>query len=290
MGYIPGLSWLPLKGNRIVAKPMSTMRRIGLALVQRKKKSVRQTLDGSRDEKDIGHNQVAGRDLVTALVRANMSNDLAPRTGWTTRWCSLRSGPSSSPGTRRPGRPSHGRYMLFRCTRTCRASWGSGGGAALLPIFTTGHGRARRHRLPGSGRARGYGFHAPMRATIRIASVDDEIPILSPFHDERACCAPPSASARATVLLYTLLREFTFEMAEEGMQIEARATIVTRPVVKGRENEGPALPLRVRRVAEGSYAVHVMAVGASRLRSRGVKRSWSGPRCKRSVYIERRAI
>jgi len=72
---IPGFRYLT-GGNRATDMAMATMRRIGLELVRGKKDAVMRTMDGKREEKDIGRSQVAGRDLLTALVRANMANDV----------------------------------------------------------------------------------------------------------------------------------------------------------------------------------------------------------------------
>ena len=53
---------------------------------------------------------------------------------------------------------------------------------------------------------------------------------------------------RIKALLFTLLRAFHFQHLDPKPEIYHALAIVARPMIKGRENEGGMLPLRVERV------------------------------------------
>ncbi|KZT57523.1 cytochrome P450 [Calocera cornea HHB12733] len=75
-GLFTLLRWLPFERNRVERRARRTIRRVGLELVQRKKEAVVRSMDGRREEKDVGRSQLAERDLLTALVRASMAHDV----------------------------------------------------------------------------------------------------------------------------------------------------------------------------------------------------------------------
>ncbi|KZO92421.1 cytochrome P450 [Calocera viscosa TUFC12733] len=312
MNFFPFLRYLPIKRNKLQAKSMGTMRRVGLELVRRKKEAVRQTLDGKREEKDIGRSQLAGRDLLTALVRANMANDV----------------PASQ--------KMDDEEVLAQISTFLLAGHETTSTAVTWALFALSTHRDVQKKLrdelvsypdarPGMDELNAIPyldafvrevlrFHSPVGGTLRIADADDTIPVSHPYQDAegfwhtsirvrkgdgvyipiknvnrspalwgpdgevfnpdrwasvpeeaghipgvwahvlsflggpRACIGYRFSIVEIKVFLYTLVRAFEFEFADPNMEFEERATIVTRPVIKGREKEGAALPLRIRRV------------------------------------------
>jgi len=63
----------------------------------------------------------------------------------------------------------------------------------------------------------------------------------------RSCIGVKFAVVEMKCVIFTLLRSLTISLPP-GQEITARTTIVTRPLVKGREGEGNMLPLFVERV------------------------------------------
>ncbi|EJU05910.1 cytochrome P450 [Dacryopinax primogenitus] len=311
LNLIPGFTLLPIKRNRVAAHSRDTLRRTGMELVKLKKEAVRQTLDGKRDEQEIGRKQVAGRDLLTALVRANMANDL----------------------------PDEGRLddeqVLAQISTFLLAGHETTSTAVIWALFALSKHQDVQTKLrkelqrypesmPGMDELNNIPyldwvvrevlrFHTPVGGTVRIADADDEIPVSTPYTDRhgvqrtsipikngdgiyipiknvnrtptlwgpdgesfnperwahvpeeathipgvwahilsflggpRACIGYKFSVVEIKVFLYTIVREFEFEFADKTMEFEERSTIVTRPVIKGRVKEGPALPLRLRR-------------------------------------------
>ncbi|KZT57538.1 cytochrome P450 [Calocera cornea HHB12733] len=311
INFFPVIRHLPIKRNQLQKRAMATMRRVGLELVRRKKEAVMRSMDGKREEKDIGRHQLAGRDLLTALVRANMANDV----------------PASQQLDDEEVLAQISTFLLAGHETTSTAvTW------ALFALSThqdvqaklRAELRAYADERPGMDELNAIPyldmvvrevlrFHSPVAGTLRIAAADDEIPVEKPYRDaagfwhttiavrkgdgvyipiknvnrspalwgadgeefrpERWASIPDEAShipgvwahvlsflggpracigyrfsiVEIKVFLYALVRQFEFDFADKSMQFEERSTIVTRPVIKGREKEGPALPLRLRR-------------------------------------------
>ncbi|KZO92420.1 cytochrome P450 [Calocera viscosa TUFC12733] len=313
VGMFPLLRGLPVKRNRIERTALGTMRRIGLELVRRKKKAVRQTLDGKREEKDVGRSQLAGKDVLTALVRANMANDV----------------PASQKLDDEEVLAQISTFLLAGHETTATAvTWAlfalsthpdvqKNLRAELLSYPETRPEMDELNAIPylDAFVREVLRFHAPVSNTMRVAASDDEIPVSRPYTDvdgqlrttitvrkgdgvfipikavnrspslwgadagqfrperwtaeqagaaahipgvwahmltflggPRNCIGYRFSIVEVKVFLYTLVRAFEFEFADPELEFEERATIVTRPVIKGRAREGATLPLRIRRV------------------------------------------
>ena len=74
-----------------------------------------------------------------------------------------------------------------------------------------------------------------VRATLAKLAGTERHPDLSCFFD-----------FRMKVLLYILIRSFTFEMAIPAEKFEKKAFIVTRPYLKGNNEAGAQMPLIVK--------------------------------------------
>ncbi|KZO98272.1 cytochrome P450 [Calocera viscosa TUFC12733] len=68
------LRWLPLQHNRMMHQSKATTYRIGMELVRAKKEAVLQEMQSQHLEKS----KIVGRDILSSLIRANMSADLSP--------------------------------------------------------------------------------------------------------------------------------------------------------------------------------------------------------------------
>ncbi|KZO98273.1 cytochrome P450 [Calocera viscosa TUFC12733] len=77
-GYLQNRFWLlkliPTRLGRLVKQSIATTRRVGMELVSAKKLEVQNELHS----KNIEKSRIVGRDLLSALIRANMADDLAP--------------------------------------------------------------------------------------------------------------------------------------------------------------------------------------------------------------------
>ncbi|EPQ50326.1 cytochrome P450 [Gloeophyllum trabeum ATCC 11539] len=73
-GYFPILQYLPTERNRKSAQGQAAMNRIGRQLLAEKKAAVLADLRGEKQK--VGRDSVQGRDLLSLLVRANMATDL----------------------------------------------------------------------------------------------------------------------------------------------------------------------------------------------------------------------
>ncbi|KZT61466.1 cytochrome P450 [Calocera cornea HHB12733] len=78
LGFLQNRFWIlrqiPTKLINIIRISKATTRKIGMGLVRDKKRAVQEELQS----KSIEKSRIAGRDLLTALIRANMAEDLAP--------------------------------------------------------------------------------------------------------------------------------------------------------------------------------------------------------------------
>ncbi|EJU01814.1 cytochrome P450 [Dacryopinax primogenitus] len=72
MGRFQLLRHLPLEYNRKMTEARATTRRIGMALIRKEKAAVQQEMQGKLEKSNVGR-----RDLLSALIRANMSPELA---------------------------------------------------------------------------------------------------------------------------------------------------------------------------------------------------------------------
>ncbi|EJU05909.1 cytochrome P450 [Dacryopinax primogenitus] len=310
--FFPALRYLPVQSNRIQANAHRVMTRIGMELVKRKKEAVRQTLDGKREEKDVVRTQVVGKDLLSALVRANMANDVTS------------------------AQKLNDEEVLAQISTFLVAGHETTSSAVTWALFTLSTDQDVQNKLraellsypsPQSDMdelsAIPYldafvrevmRFHAPVASTMRMASAADEIPVSRPYVDTngkerttisvkkgdgifipirvvnrstslwgpdagefrperwlrevpdaanhipgvwahvlsflggpRACIGYRFSIIEIKVFLYVLIRQFTFQLADPGMEFEAKSNIVTRPVVKGGPRDAPTLPLRIRR-------------------------------------------
>jgi len=68
------LRYIPTKQDRVMKASMKTTNRIGMQLIRAKKEAVQQELHST----DVEKNKIVGKDLLSALIRANMAADLAP--------------------------------------------------------------------------------------------------------------------------------------------------------------------------------------------------------------------
>lgn len=56
---------------------------------------------------------------------------------------------------------------------------------------------------------------------------------------------PVPVNCRMKALIFTLIRAFSFELSDPTLEIYGKTSIVTRPLVRGQEEKGNQMPLKV---------------------------------------------
>ncbi|KZO98276.1 cytochrome P450 [Calocera viscosa TUFC12733] len=173
------LRYIRTKRDRVMQASLATTNRIGMELVRAKKEAVQQEMH----TKDVEKSRIVGRDLLSALIRANMAADLAPAHRMSDEEVLAQISTFIVAGHETTA--SALTWTLYSLAQNPEAQDKLRAELSLVAEEAPSMDDLNALSYLDMVVKESLRFHSPVHGTLRIATNDDEIPLSHPFVDVR---------------------------------------------------------------------------------------------------------